>query len=119
MLEMIVKLLGCGKLLTTIDAIDGYKRYIAGTCKMFSGLSAMLGGVAAALMCFQGGHGLMSLVDSFKSPCFQAACLTISGGFYAASTGLHDIGQVHADEKAAAQAALPAPQAQPPVAPQQ
>ena len=116
MIELAMKCLGFGKLLTQIDALNGYKVYIAGTAKMLLGISGMVGGVASLLMSVQPGAGLSGLIDAVKGPQFLAAKSAICAGWYATAGGLADIGTAHKAEKSAnmavniAVAQSPAPQ---------
>lgn len=103
MIELIVKMLGCGKLLTAIDALDGYKTYIAGTCKMLTGAAAILGALTSFLPHLATGHGLSGVIAVLTGPDFPVAKAAISGGWLVMLMGLSDIAKAHASEKLSAQ----------------
>jgi hypothetical protein len=97
--ESLIKLLGFGKALNAISTLDGYKVYIAGTCKMLSGFAAILGAVAAFLPHLQGGCGLEGLMAAITGPELPTAKAAFLGGWYVCLDGFRDIGARHAQEK--------------------
>lgn len=123
MIELMIRMLGCGKIITTIDALDGMKQYIAGTCKMLTGLAAILTALASFLPHLATGKGLSGAIAVFTGPDFPIAKAAIVGGWWALLDGFHAIGKAHAAEKAAlaasaaAQVSPGAPPAAGPVAP--
>ena len=114
MIELAMKCLGFGKLLTQIDALDGLKTYIGASCEMLTGLAAMLCAVASLLPHFMEGKGVQGIYTVLTGPDFPIAKLAFSGGWLALVHGFKGIGQAHAAEKALAQANAaaqsPAPQ---------
>lgn len=114
MLALAMKCLGFGKLLTQIDALDGYKTYIAGTCEMLTGLAAMLGAAASLLPHFMEGKGVQGIYAVLTGPELPIAKATFGGGWILLVHGFKGIGQAHAAEKAAlAQAPAQVPNAAP------
>ena len=119
MIELAMKCLGFGKLLTQIDALDGLKTYIGASCEMLTGLAAMLCAVASLLPHFMEGKGVQGIYAVLTGPDFPIAKVAFSGGWVALVHGFKGIGQAHAAEKALAVAVslAAAPIAQPPAVP--
>ena len=103
-MEMLLKLSGLGWL---SEAVDGYKVYLAGSAKIFLGVSGMVGGVASILLSLQPGTGLAGLWTAVHGPQFLAAKVAVVGGYYSVADGLADIGHRHALSKAQAAPAVP------------
>ena len=105
MLNLLIKTLGCGKLLTLVDFLDGEKVYIAGTVKMLTGIAAIISALASFLPHLATGNGLSGAYAVFTGPDFPVAKTAILGGWVLVVSGFQAIGLAHASQKAA----VPAP----------
>jgi hypothetical protein len=102
MLNLLIKALGCGKLLTLVDCLDGEKVYISGTVTMLTGLATIIGALISFLPQLQTGQGIAGAWAVLSGPSAPIAKSAIIGGWLTILSGFKAIGVAHAAQKAQA-----------------